>query len=88
MKELIGRPVFVRTVSYYYLGLLVEVTPSELVLTHCSWVAETQRWADTLASGRLREVEPYPAEDRVYVSRGGVADVVGWRHALPTQAIP
>ncbi len=87
MKDLLGQPVFVRTVSFYYVGLLIEILPSEIVLAHCSWVAETARWSETLATGALREVDPYPSDDRVYVSRGGISDVVRWRHALPTVAL-
>jgi hypothetical protein len=37
----LGRLYFIRTVTFYYIGRLIAVTPLELVLDQCSWVADT-----------------------------------------------
>jgi hypothetical protein len=78
----VGKNYIVRTVTMILTGRLVEVGPQELVLEDAAWVADTERWADSLATGKLREVEPYP-EGRVIVGRGSVVDACVWQHPLP-----
>jgi small nuclear ribonucleoprotein (snRNP)-like protein len=73
--------VFVRTVTYHYTGRLVQVDDHWLVLADAAWIAESDRWADSLATGNLREVEPYPGE--CLVARGAVVDICEWLHELP-----
>lgn len=75
-------PVFIRTVTMHYTGRLVEVGPSELVLEDAAWVADSGRFGAALASGDLKEVEPFPA-GRVVIGRGAVVDCVAWPHDLP-----
>jgi hypothetical protein len=78
----VGKNYLVRTVTMILTGRLVEVGPQELVLEDAAWIADTERWADALAKGALREVEPYPA-GRVIVGRGAVVDACVWQHDLP-----
>ena len=75
--------VIVRTVTHYYVGMLVNETERWLYLRDCSWVADTGRWSTALASGTLNEVEPYPDGIVVRVSVGAVVDVAPWLHTLP-----
>ena len=78
----VGKNYLVRTVTMILTGRLVEVGPQELVLEDAAWIADTERWWDSLSTGKLREVEPYP-EGRVIVGRGGIIDACVWAHALP-----
>lgn len=78
----LGTSYLIRTVTQYVVGRLVAVHEHELVLEHASWVADTGRFHDALQSGRLNEVEPFPAP--VIVGRGAVVDATEWSHALPT----
>ena len=78
----VGKNVFIRTVTNYLVGLLVEVHDQELVLEGASWVADTGRYATALETGVLNEVEPYPA-GRVVVGRGAIIDCCTWAHELP-----
>lgn len=84
MEGLIGKAIFVRTVTYHYVGELEQYDEEWLRLSRASWVADSGRWAAALATGTLSEVEPYM--DDVYVARAAVVDVTAWRHALPTEA--
>jgi len=79
----VGESYFIRTVTHYYTGRLVRVTPTELILEDAAWIADTGRFADAMATGSLSEVEPYPNGARVLVSRGGLIDAVKWTHPLP-----
>lgn len=73
----------IRTVTMYYVGTLESVDDHELVLSSCSWVADTGRYNKALTTGELNEVEPMPGP--VIVGRGAVVDAVEWTHELPTQ---
>ncbi len=78
-----GNNVFIRTVTHYYTGTILEVTEHEIVLADAAWVADTGRFSAALTTGSLSEVEPFP--DTVSVNRGAVVDVTHWRHPLPRE---
>ena len=80
-----GQSVFVRTMTYHYIGRLLESDPLTIVLDDASWVADSGRWHTALAEGVLREVEPYPG--KVTINRGTVVDISEWLHDLPREAI-
>ena len=71
----VGENYFIRTVTMFYTGRLVEVTPQELVLEDAAWIADTGRFADSLESGNFSEVEPFP-NGKVIIGRGAVIDAV------------
>ena len=75
----IGEAVLIRGVTLYYVGRVVAVTAQEIVLEDASWIGDTGRFSQALASGVLSEVEPYPA-GRVVVGRGAVMDVLSLIH--------
>ena len=78
----IGTSYLLRTVTMILTGRLVEVHPQELVIEDAAWIADTERWADALVKGTMREVEPYP-DGRVIVGRGSLIDACEWHHDLP-----
>jgi len=69
----VGSPVFIRSVTMYYTGVLVEVYPQELVLEEAAWIPETGRFADALKKATFGEVEPFPV-GRVVIGRGAIVD--------------
>lgn len=79
----IGNAVFIRTITHYFTGRIVGLTKDEILLTDAAWIACTARWATTLTTGELQEVEPYPNGMVVSVARGAVTDACAWSHALP-----
>lgn len=79
----IGESVFIRTVTYHYIGKIVGVYANEITLIDATWVADSGRWSAALKTGTLSEVEPFPDGEVVVISRGTIVDVSPWRHALP-----
>ena len=77
----VGEKYFIRTATYHNLGRLIAITPNELILEDASWIADSGRFHDALATGNLNEVEPYI--NQVIVSRGGIIDATIWGHELP-----
>jgi hypothetical protein len=76
--------VFIRTVTSYYTGEVLEQNEHEIVLVKAAWIADTGRFAQAMATGAFNEVEPYPDEQEVCVNRGSIADLVrNWPHPLP-----
>ena len=80
---LIGQNVFVRTVTYHYIGNASEVRDGFLKLTTASWVADSGRWSDALKNGSLSEVEPYP--ENAWISLSSIVDFCIWSHPLPRE---
>jgi len=96
ITTLVGKKVFVRTVTHYYTGRLADVVPGVihlpedtgstsgpwfLHLEEAAWIADTGRFSEALKDGSLNEVEPYPGD--CYVNAGAVVDVCEWLHDLP-----
>jgi hypothetical protein len=71
----IGGKYFLRTVTHHHTGVLVKVTPQELVLTHAAWIADDGRLTQSLASGDFNEVEMFPS-GKVIIGRGSLIDAV------------
>lgn len=74
---IVGKLYFIRTVTFYYVGRLIAITPMELVLDQCSWVADTGRFSDALKNGVVNENEPFP-DGNVIIGRGAVIDAHPW----------
>ncbi len=83
MEDLIGKKIFIRTVTMYHTGRIVEVDDRFIVLEDAAWVADTGRFSDALKTGELSEVEP--VEGLVRVSLGAVVDIFEWNHELPRE---
>ena len=79
----VGNSVFIRCVTHYYTGKILEITESEIILEDAAWVADTGRFSDALKSGRLGEVEPFHAP--VSIGRGAIVDATTWDHPLPRE---
>ncbi len=80
----IGKNYFIRTVTMAQTGKLVAVHEKELVLERAAWIADTGRFADAMAdTSKFSEVEPWPADEPVIVSRAAVIDAVVIQN-LPT----
>jgi hypothetical protein len=83
--EVVGKNVFIRTVTYHYTGRLVSLDPSWITLEDAAWIADTGvRLAEALVTGikDLSEVEPYPPGP-VYIATGAVVDICEWHAELP-----
>lgn len=79
----IGKAYLIRTVTYINIGIVKSVGDKELVLSECSWIADTGRYHNAIKDGTLSEVEPYV--DDVIMGRGAIIDATIWKHALPKE---
>ena len=79
----VGKSYFIRTVTHYLVGRLVEIGNHELVLEDAAWVADTGRYHDALKSGKFNEVEPYVGP--VCVGRGSLIDATLYPFKLPLE---
>jgi hypothetical protein len=80
----VGKSYIIRTVTMILTGRLEKVTEQELVLSSAAWIAETDRYTQTIKEGKLREVEPY-GDNNVIVGRGALIDATIWTHPLPRE---
>lgn len=76
----IGQSYLIRTVTMYYTGRIVRVTPKELILEDAAWIADTGRFSEALKNGTLNEIEPV---GEIIIGRGAVIDASKWNHPLP-----
>ena len=72
----IGKKYFIRTVTHHQTGVLVDVTPTELVLEQAAWIADDGNLTTALESGVFDEVEMFPAGSQVIVGRGSIIDAL------------
>lgn len=72
----IGKTYFIRTVTHHLTGVLLSVTPQELVLNNACWIADDGRFNLAVKNGTFEEVEPFPADAEVIVGRGSLIDAV------------
>lgn len=76
-----GGKVVIRTVTFYYTGMVRRIAGGFVVLGDAAWIADTGRWSDFLAKGIANEVEPFP--DEMAISLGSIVDVAPWGSELP-----
>lgn len=79
----VGKNVIVRTVTMIYTGKLIAVTATDLILKECSWIPETERYADFVSNGAIKECEPYPDELMVFINRAALSDMCELKSSLP-----
>lgn len=77
----VGDAIFIRTVTFHYVGRVTDITPEFIILSEASWVADDGRFFTAMAEGQLNEVERCPSW--VMVGRGSIVDILPWAHKLP-----
>lgn len=76
----IGEKYFIRTVTYHLVGEVTAIQDGFLILKNCSWVAESDRFMQTIVNGSLSEVEPV---GDWFCSISSIVDGGIWQHQLP-----
>lgn len=67
-SDKIGKNVFIRTVTYHYIGKVERVFGDFVELSTAAWVADSGRFADALKREDFDEVEPFPNPIRINVT--------------------
>ena len=75
----------IRTVTMYYAGQFVEMDGDYIIMTKCSWIADTGRFMDAVKNGSFNEVEPYPEKSLVAINRQAMLDAVEIDCKLPLE---
>jgi phosphoribosyl 1,2-cyclic phosphodiesterase len=65
----IGKQWIIETATKYYVGDVVAVTDTEIILSQAAWLADTGRFNEFMKTGVPLELEPCGA---VVVSRGAI----------------
>ena len=84
-KDLIGKKLFLRTVTYHLVGKVEKMVGDFLELSTASWVADSGRFMQAIDKGELKEVEPI--KSTVWVNLNTVTDMIIWKHSLPTKQV-
>ena len=80
IDELVGKKLFLRTVTYHILGKVEKIMGTILYLSDASWVADSGRFSNAIKSGELDEVELL---GNWFVNLSTVTDFGIWKHKLP-----
>ena len=78
--DLIGKKLFIRTVTYHLVGKVANLFNKFLKLEKASWVADSGRFSNAIKEGKLDEVEPV---GEVFVNVDAITDFFPWKHDLP-----
>ena len=82
--DLLGKAVFIRTVTYHYLGKFKKRVGNFMQLEKASWVADSGRFSDFLKSGLQANSEIEPMGTTL-INTEVIIDITPWRHELPTE---
>jgi len=85
----VGETVFIRTVTYHYLGRILAISPDTIHLGEVSWVSESGRWSELLRTGQFSsqaEVEVYLPGMITALSRAAIVEIIPWPHQLPLES--
>lgn len=80
--NLTGKKIFIRTVTNYYTGEVMEETSKFLLLIKAAWIADTGRFSQALEKSSFFEVELYPHP--VYIMKAAIVDITEI-DTLPTE---
>jgi len=79
----IGESYFIRTVTYHLTGRVKNVVGNFLVLEDAAWIAESDRFMQTINEGKLKEIEPVNVD--TFINLGSITDAFVWLHPLPRE---
>ncbi len=79
----IGDVIFIRAITFHYVGRVTRVSENFIHLEEASWVADSGRFGEALSFGTLNEVEPM---GRCKIALNAIVDIAEWRHRLPKGA--
>jgi len=88
IDELIGKNVFIRTVTHHYTGRAVKRDSMFLKLEKAAWIADDGRFNKAMEdSSNFVEVEPYPKDKPRYIGLYSILDIGELSGELPTKVI-
>ena len=84
LEELVGKKLFIRTVTYHLIGKVEKIIGNILQLSSASWIADSGRFSDAVKNGfgSSAEIEPL---GNWFVNLQAAVDFGIWKHELPTK---
>ena len=79
---LLQKNVFIRTVTYHFVGTVIDEREGFIALKNASWVADSGRFSEAILTGTLNEVEVCPNVECL-VNKASIVDIWEWKHPLP-----
>lgn len=79
LKDLIGKQLFMRTVTYHIVGKVENIIGSFFILSNASWIADSGRFMNAIKDGELNEIEPL---GDWMVNYNSITDMGYWKHSL------
>jgi hypothetical protein len=80
----IGEQYIFRTVTFYQVGLVVDIIGNYVILANTIWVADMGRFDESLKDGTLKESVNVPTPGGwAAVNLNAVVDIYQWPHELP-----
>lgn len=73
-KKWEGEMVFIRCITFYYNGRVISVDGNLMTLSDASWIADTGRLTQALATETFREVELFPGP--VTINTDLIVDII------------
>jgi len=73
--DLLGKKVFIRTVTHFTVGILREFDGKYLHIEQGVWIGDTGPFQQFLASGNASEIAEYPSGQKAYVAEQGIIDI-------------
>ena len=85
ISDMVGKKVFLRTVTYHLLGEVKKVVGELIFLKNASWIADSKRFGEAIKNGFTPEAEiEYLGE--WFVNKASLTDGGFWKHSLPTKS--
>ena len=78
----LGDKVFIRTLTYHYIGEVIEETPEYIKLSKTVWVADSGQFTKAIQKGELSEIEIIGVD--THVMKSNIVDCIEWNHEIPT----
>jgi hypothetical protein len=82
-SELVGKQLFIRTVTYHLIGRVRAVKGSFVELEDASWVADSGRFGALLKDGQWGSSAEVERVGEAWVNLDSVTDMFPWGHELP-----
>ena len=70
--DLIGKNVFIRTVTYHYTGKIERIIGDFVELSKAAWIADSGRFTQAVETGDFDEVEIY--KNPIRINTTGIVD--------------
>jgi hypothetical protein len=84
LEELVGKKLFIRTVTYHIVGKVEKIIGNILQLSKASWVADSGRFSEAIKNGFGSSAEIEPVGEW-FVNLQASVDFGEWKHDLPTE---